>query len=604
MTTPSVWTRIYQKMVPRKISIKLALVISLMVAVLISAFGFTLMGLTRGVLENNVKNSHREIGLRAAEEIALFMKRPVDLLEVAAQLIGKTHSDAWVQETVLVEMAVHHPMFEEIVSVDLQGAQIASSNPGFEKKQWNEERAFLSASSGKKYVSRIAIGKNHLPYMTVSLPYFQMGKVAGVLIARVNMRGMWDIVDAIHIGETGSVFLISRKGLILAHPDKKMVLRNINVKSNPALKQLVAGEVDNAEIKTKTGKRYLMSYAPVPVKLPIGLIIQIESREAYALLNRMGAVIWFVLYLSLGLSTAISLFLSIWMVRPIRLLKEWSKKISMGDFDYQISPKSPDEIGRLFIAFKRMGERLKAARERERLAAFGEVVTSISHKLKNSIVSLKTFSQVLPQRRQNEQFMDRFQEKFSSTVAHLEKLFVGLSQIASSHSTERESVRLMVILESLRDYYEETAQQRGIDFRLDNDNRLPPLVADPEQMKELFSNLIQNAIQAMPQGGILTIKTFFVPDPAMIRITVRDTGRGIPEAHALNIFKPFFTTKSEGMGLGLSVSKKIVEDHQGSLTLISHGSEGCVFQILFPAPEVSVSANGKTAVLDHSHSWQ
>ena len=70
----------------------------------------------------------------------------------------------------------------------------------------------------------------------------------------------------------------------------------------------------------------------------------------------------------------------------------------------------------------------------------------------------------------------------------------------------------------------------------------------------------------------------------MIRVSVRDTGPGIPAIHVKNIFKPFFTTKSEGMGLGLSVSKKIVEDHQGSLTLMAQNEEGCTFQILFPVP--------------------
>lgn len=579
----------FQRNVFRKISVKLALVITLMVTVLISAFGLALTHLTREVLESNVKNSHREIGVRVAEGMAMFVMRPVELLATPSQLIGKTRADAWAQETVLVEMAVNHPMFEKIVSVNSLGEEIASSNPGFSKESWGRTTAFRAAMRGKKYVSPISIGANHLPYMVISMPYFELGKVTGVLIAKVNMRGIWDIVDGIRIGETGSVFLISEKGLILAHPDKKLVFKNISINADPVLQKLIAGEVNGVELEMQKGKRLLMSYAPVQAALPLGVIVQIETREAYHLLNRMRTLVGCLLYASIGLSLGVSFLLSGWLVRPVRSLQNWSKKIAMGDFDYHLAPKSSDEIGRLFIMFKRMGERLKAARERERLAAFGEVVTSISHKLKNSIVSLKTFAQVLPQRRRNEQFMERFQEKFSSTVAHLEKLFVSLSQIASSNTPEREPLRLSFILESLRDHYEETTQENGIDFRLETEDDLPLLLGDQEQFKELFSNLIQNAIQAMPDGGIVTIKAFSVHEPPMIRVSIRDTGRGIPDTHVRNIFKPFFTTKSEGMGLGLSVSKKIVEDHQGSLTLAAHGEEGCTFQILFPVPSQPIS---------------
>lgn len=583
--------QIFRRHVTQRISIKLTLILGALIVVLIGSTGLVLTRVTQDVLRKNLEASHREIARQTAGEVALFVSRPVELLTLVAQMVGRTHLEAHSQETVLVEMSLRYPMFKEILSVNSEGKEIASSNPGYPVKDWANDESFRKALEGNKYISPVRIGADHLPYVRVALPYWQSGKKAGVLLAQVNLRGIWDIVDKVHIGETGILFLISKDGLVVAHPDRRLVFKNVNIKRYPVLRNLALRSEESVEFTTRKGKSYLASYVPVESLIPLSIIVQIETAEAYQLVRRLKSLISLVLCFSVLIYAAVGFFLARKLVKPVKSLQYWSKKISLGDFDFHIPPKSSDELGRLFITFKRMSERLKAARERERLAALGEMATSISHKLKNSIVSLKTFAQILPQRKQNEKFMERFEEKFSFTVEHLEKVLANLSLMTSSNVPHHEVLDLAVLLESLKDQYMEIVEDNRIQFQVEAEAGMPEFRGNREQLTELFSNLIQNAIQAMPDGGKLNVKSFYLSSASLIRITVSDTGPGIPPEYAKNIFKPFFTTKHGGMGLGLSISKKIVEDHHGSLNLIHHDERGCLFQIFFPvnAPAPAVA---------------
>ena len=195
----------------RKISIKLALVIGILVGSLIALTGFVLTHMAQDVLRQSARDSQLEIARRAAGEVSLFVSRPVELLTVASQLIGRTHLDVSDQETVLVEMSLNYPMFKDIASVDVEGKVKESSNPGRPARDWAHQEAFETALKGKKYISEVRIGEDHLPYVRAALPYWQTGNVAGVLIAEINLRGIWDIVDKIHFGNTGISFLITRE---------------------------------------------------------------------------------------------------------------------------------------------------------------------------------------------------------------------------------------------------------------------------------------------------------------------------------------------------------------------------------------------------------
>ena len=573
---------IFKLFFPQRIAVKLALVISLLSMTLILIFGMMLYQVAEDILRKSVKNDHQEIAIQAASEVSLFINRPLELLSTSAKLIGRTGIEAWDQETVLVELSLQFPMFEEIISVDAEGKEVATSNPGNSIKSLSHEKAFQEALTGRDYVSEIYIAEDHFPHFTISSPIRRMGKVSGVLIGRVNLREMWKIVDGIQIGKTGRAFLTSKDGLLLSHPDKKLVLQNINMKSFPAFRQIAMDQVQSIEFQEHNQKTFLLSYAPIQKPIPLGMIIQMQTREAYFLLSQMKIMTVFLLIVALSLSTIVSFFLARWLVHPIKALQTWSKKVAWGDFDFRIKPTSSDELGRLFIVFRRMSEKLKMARENERLAALGEAAATISHKLKNSIVSLKTFAQLLPYRKRDELFMQRFETNFSYTVDHLEKMFKNLSQIASSRQPQIETIDLRVILQSVLDSYEETMARADIRYRFETEVDTALVQGDLDQLKEVIVNLVQNALHAMSNGGNLILRISMELNDPFLKVSVVDSGIGIRKEVLERIFKPFYTTKHGGMGLGLAICKKVIEEHGGTLSVESKEHEGTTFALRLP----------------------
>ena len=130
------------------------------------------------------------------------------------------------------------------------------------------------------------------------------------------------------------------------------------------------------------------------------------------------------------------------------------------------------------------------------------------------------------------------------------------------------------------DLHGEEMEKRQIVFEDHLDRTIPSIHGDPETLYRAFSNLMINAIQAMPNGGELSISSKLEPSSSMVKITFRDTGIGMDEETAKNIFNPFFTTKDKGVGLGMALTHKIIEDHRGTIEVMSEKGEGNDFYSL------------------------
>jgi signal transduction histidine kinase len=124
---------------------------------------------------------------------------------------------------------------------------------------------------------------------------------------------------------------------------------------------------------------------------------------------------------------------------------------------------------------------------------------------------------------------------------------------------------------------------RSIALVRDFDSHLPEIMADPMQLRQVFMNLILNAVDAMKDGGNLGIKTRFDDANLSVRVELSDTGRGIDSAVMGKLFQPFFTTKSKGTGLGLAISKRLIEDHGGKISIEQNSAGGATFIITLPA---------------------
>ncbi|MBI5582812.1 MAG: PAS domain S-box protein [Deltaproteobacteria bacterium] len=234
--------------------------------------------------------------------------------------------------------------------------------------------------------------------------------------------------------------------------------------------------------------------------------------------------------------------------------------------------------------------------ESERLAALGQLAAEVSHEIKNPLIMIGGFARQLLRSVQEPRNRNKLQI-IADEVTRLETLIGELRDLYRPKPLELVAVDMRALLKEVHALVRDDGRDRKVEAILD----LPaePLIVqgDRDKLKQVILNLVRNGIEAMDHGGKLTIRAHCTPD--QLEITVTDEGPGISEVDREKIFAPFFTTKKHGTGLGLSLSKRIIEEHEGcSFTLTSGRDKGTVARITMPAAvcELPSGGNSPTAI--------
>jgi PAS domain S-box-containing protein len=226
----------------------------------------------------------------------------------------------------------------------------------------------------------------------------------------------------------------------------------------------------------------------------------------------------------------------------------------------------------------------KALQERilrsERLAALGQFVAEITHEIKNPLMMIGGFARQLIRKTKDEQTLSKL-NIISEEVRRLEELLKELREYYLPRTLNLAEMDVLGLLQEVYDLVKEDCERKkiGADFKRPGKSLL--IKGDKDKLKQVFLNLVKNAIDAMEEGGRLVVAQTLARE--QVEITIRDNGCGIPEENREEIFSPFFTTKRHGTGLGLNISKSIIEDHEGgSLTLTSEVGKGTTFKVTLP----------------------
>jgi nitrogen-specific signal transduction histidine kinase len=224
-------------------------------------------------------------------------------------------------------------------------------------------------------------------------------------------------------------------------------------------------------------------------------------------------------------------------------------------------------------------------RRADRLAALGTLTAGLAHEIRNPLVAIKTLAQLLPERLDDEVFRRDFVDLAAGEVDRIASLVNELLDFARPREPKLQLEDIQAVIEGMLLLVSSEAKKKGIEIAGQYEENLPTVSMDPEQMKQVFLNILLNAIEATDEGGCVAVEVRTFRDEKekeALLVEIRDTGRGIPEDNLENVFTPFFSTKDTGIGLGLSISHQIVEEHRGGITVSSRVGEGTSFFIRLP----------------------
>ena len=301
-----------------------------------------------------------------------------------------------------------------------------------------------------------------------------------------------------------------------------------------------------------------------------------------------------VLFVILGVLVA--WYISRLLVGPLYQMQQYMEKIAHGDFTPipEAEVKS-EEFYSLFRAFNRMTKELEYHQEQllqsGKIAAIGTLTAGIAHELNNPINNIMLTAEFIKEdlSQLSEKEGEEMIQDILVQAQRASEIVRNLLDFSRAEQPEREPLDIAQVIRDTLKLVQNQVTLSGVEIEWDLPASLPIVNGDPKTLQQVFLNLFINAIQAMKEGGTLTIRAHPGEDGQELRVEVADTGSGIDSDDVPHVFEPFFTTKEvgRGTGLGLSVSYGIVQKHGGHIEVKSKKGEGSTFTVVLPMDEES-----------------
>ncbi len=334
----------------------------------ITLTGVLAVRLSQNVLRESISERNLQIARRASSQISQYIGNAHNTLGSLAEILATINRYDLIQEIILENLSMNLNRYTDFYILDREGKVLAGSSFIEKAGYLVEKESLATVLEENTYVSQVMLTKEGLPYILLALPIHVLNRVEKVLVADLNLRDIWDLIDDIVLGETGRACLFSKCGTLIAHPDKSMVLTTMKdeVPVNSFSDLTMEGMVQYERGIRRRGK--LIAYMPVK---GIDWIVSLEQSidEAYRPLG----IVWYEVLGVIAVAIAFAIFASYLLAqrvsKPLRHLLEGSRIIGMGNLEHSIQVEIEDEIGSLTHAFNEMvanlRERSKALHESE-----------------------------------------------------------------------------------------------------------------------------------------------------------------------------------------------------------------------------------------------
>jgi two-component system, NtrC family, sensor kinase len=231
----------------------------------------------------------------------------------------------------------------------------------------------------------------------------------------------------------------------------------------------------------------------------------------------------------------------------------------------------------------------------DRLASLGTLAAGLAHEIRNPLVAIKTFTQLLPERFDDEEFRNYFTSVAAGEIDRISTLVTELLEFSRPSGPFFQQENLNDVLDKMITLIKTEAKQKEVTIETVLAEDLPTITIDKEQIKQVIINILLNAIQHTPEKGSIVVTTRSVAKmnggPGFVQVEISDTGVGIPDEELEKIFTPFYTTRAKGSGLGLAISHQIIQEHEGTIDVRSAMQKGTTFTINLPTNPLVLKQN-------------
>jgi signal transduction histidine kinase len=577
----------------RRIAHRFALLLALAAVVPLLFYGFvSIWSLQRGTRESIVAGN-QNVAARAAEEIRRYVVTNAAMLKALGADLQNTGLDVRQKDQILKNYVLAFREFHEITLFDEAGAVIATSRIGRPRVAIPKDAG--TAINGVS-MSPIRVDEDLLPTSVFAIHLVRLNQPDGWLAGEFSLEEMWRMVDQIRIGDHGFAMVVGPDGQLIAHgdPDKKGLVAQMR---NMSAHQLVAaargrrdGTPVSMEYVDEDGRADLGVATGIPL-LGWTVIVEQPTSEAYASATQLQRQLVVAISAALFVMIGVGYLFGRSFINPILTLKRATHDIASGQLGTRVDIRSGDEFGELGDAFNTMANRLvelqETTKRQERQATIGRMVAGLVHDLSHPIQNLGNSTRLLAREDVDAESRDMFRRTIDREVETLKHFMDDLRNVVKPRPIERFAMdvngSVADIIESMR----AEGERNGVTVQAQY--APTPLVIDGDlfALGRVFRNLIMNAIQATQPGGRVTITTARAHGDVVI--SVADTGSGIPPERLHAIFDDFVTTKRRGLGLGLAISKRIVEQLDGTIAVESEIGRGTAFTLRFPARDTQTT---------------
>src|SRR5688572_17244518 len=543
-------------------------------------------GAQQAVVDGNL-NLARQV----AEQIELYITGSVNILKAVAADLQQTGLERWQQDRILKNFVLQFTEFRELTLLDDNGKPVVSSRLG-------TPTATVPGSEGVNIngalISRFSVDDAVLPTAVVAVRLVDRDG-GGWLVGRLNLEAMWRMVDRIRVGQNGFALVVTNEGQLLAHGNpvaKSRVARGDNLQTHPLVARIASlpgQQVTSVEYDDERG--LMLGVAARLESLGWTVIVEQSRDEAFAIPIRLQWQLGIAIVVALMVMLGVGYFWGYRFIDPIMALTRGTKALAEGKLDERVKVDSSDELGQLGLAFNNMADRLvelqEDVRKKERQAMFGRISIGLVHDLSHPIMNIGNSCKLIVKMFDDEEYRETFKRTIERELAQVKRVLDDLRNVARPMPLQRFPLDINKELVELVESMQSTAEKAGL--TVDKELVFGQLFIEGDlfALNRVYRNLIMNALQATPPRGRVVVRT--LRDTTHATVEIGDTGCGIPKERLDTIFEDFVTTKRRGLGLGLAISKKIVEQLDGTIAVASEVGVGTTFTLKFPLTQARPS---------------